>query len=331
MAENKQSKNIVVSEAGLSGFADYLKKREGAIAKICASHVSPQRATRVMLACVSRTPALMKCSMCSLAMVMMQSAELGLECGSALGEAYVVPFRNNKTGTMEAQFMPGYRGLICLAYRSGSVLSVQSQVVYDGDEFQFEYGLEPTLRHVPTGSVDAKKITHAYCVIRLRDADAVYDVMTRQEIDRIRARSASSASGPWVTDYAEMAKKTVTRRALKYVPMSIEMSKAIAADVAVETGDFSMLGEFDAPIDVDYEEAPARKTGVSAVKEKVMPTADADSLTDELRAAIIQAIVDLKLSATDRDNLLRGCLGDSKLDDANHDQLIVLRDKIKTM
>lgn len=319
----------IVSQAGLGDFGTFLKSREAAVGKICASHVNPARATRVMLACVARTPALQDCTMGSLAMVMMQSAELGLECGSALGEAYAVPYRNNKKNCMEAQFIPGYRGLICLAYRSGAVQNVQAHVVCEGDEFEFEYGLHPKLRHVPVDEVDPSKITHAYCVVHIKDADPTFDVMTRKDIDRIRARSKAGGSGPWVSDYAEMARKTVTRRALKYAPMSIEMSKAIAADVAADTGDFSVMNEFDTPIDADFieeqNEDKAQTHGVNAVKSKLGIDTAAPTENDETTTLRNAVIADLtKMNAAERKALLTDKLGDTSIDNASHDQLLLL-------
>jgi recombination protein RecT len=61
--------------------------------------------------------------------------------------------------------------------------------------------------------------------------------MTRAEVDAIRARSRSRDDGPWVTDYAEMAKKTVLRRTLKLCPKSTEMKQALALENAVDSGE----------------------------------------------------------------------------------------------
>lgn len=260
--------HLSVRNAGLGEFNAYLKARQASVGAIAASFLKPERLTKVALACVSRTPALQNCTMESIFRSVMQAAELGLEPGSALGEAYLVPYKST------CQMIVGYRGLISLAFRSGHIKSIQSREVYDGDLFEFELGLETKLRHVPGDNVgDPAKITHVYCVIHLKDGGIIADVMTKKEVERIRGRSAAGNSGPWVTDYAEMAKKTVTRRALKYAPMSVEMSKALALENAVDTGDTSALGgEFEF-IDTDYTvenepEKPAT-TGVNAVKQKV--------------------------------------------------------------
>ncbi len=203
-----------------------IKVRSKAISAVAASHMKPERLTKLVLGSVSRTPALAKCSPESVFRSLMQAAELGLEPGSATGEAYLVPF-----GT-ECTLIPGYRGLISLAFRSGQVKSVTAKCVMAGDLFEYEEGLNPILRHVPSLEVEQDKegMTHAYCVIQLTSGGVIYDVMTKKAIDKIRARSKASSSGPWVTDYLEMAKKTVVRRTLKYAPMSVEMARALAVD-----------------------------------------------------------------------------------------------------
>lgn len=236
-------------------FSDYFKARQGAIASVCASHMNPDRLTRIVMACVSRTPALKACTIESIFRSSMQAAELGLEPGSALGEGYLVPYKDHKAGVSICQFIPGYRGLLSLAYRSGHVASANAKAVYQNDVFEYEEGLRPILRHVPAFDAPRKieGITRAYFVCHLTSGGVIHDVMTRTEIDAIRARSKASNSGPWVTDFAEMSRKTVARRGLKYAPMSIEMSKALAIDNAAESGEGLGSLEFDS-LEAQFED-----------------------------------------------------------------------------
>lgn len=260
-------------------FQQFLKSRLPTIKQVAAKHLTPDRVFRMVVVNVSKTPALQKCTMESIFRCVVQSVELGLEPGSALGEGYLVPYGNQCT------FIPGYRGLIALAYRSRQVKSVSSFCVYQGDKFEFELGLTPKIAHVPNTDGEAKKadaITFAYCVIQLKDGGLVYDVMSRGEINSIRARSKAGQSGPWVTDFAEMARKTVTRRCLKYAPMSVEMSKALASDEAADTGDMSVIdAEFDA---LDFDDTEV-STKTETIKGKIpdVPPADANGeVTEDL-------------------------------------------------
>ncbi len=265
----------------LRSFSTFLSQREKAIGQVCASHMNPKRITKILLAAVMRTPALKECTIASIVDAGMKAAELGLEPGSATGEAYLVPY--GKTCTL----IPGYRGLIALAFRSGYVVSVKAGVVYQGDTFEYEEGLTPKLRHVPAFDQerDAKAITFAYCVVHLKDGGVCHDVMTRGEIDQIRKRSKAGGNGPWVTDYAEMAKKTVARRCLKYAPMSVEMGKALALE-AVEHGEFSPEqgdAAFDY-IDVDPETGEVVSTKTDKLKDRlgVDGAADGDDQPEAL-------------------------------------------------
>src|SRR5690554_2362898 len=204
-----------------------IERQKPEIARALPRHMDPDRLARIATTVMRQTPQLAQCTPESFLGALMTCAQLGLEPGP-LGHAYLVPYGR------EVTFVPGYRGLVELARRSGQVQSVQARIVRDGDEFDYEFGLEPKLRHRPTADVD-KPVTHAYAVLRLKDGGVDFDVMTRAEIDAIRKRSRAATNGPWVTDYAEMAKKTVLRRLLKTAPMSIEYHQAVANDEQVRT------------------------------------------------------------------------------------------------
>lgn len=200
------------------------------LAEVAPKHVTPDRLMRVALLTISKTPDLARCTPMSLLNSFMTASQLGLEIGGTLGEAYLVPYKN------EATFIVGYRGLINLARRSGHVQSVEAQVVRAGDAFEYEYGINPIFRHKP-GSTSGGRITHAWALARFKDGGFQIDVMTLDEVEAIRNRSRAK-SGPWQTDFAEMAKKTVVRRLCKYLPLSPEMADAIDASDRGEFGDF---------------------------------------------------------------------------------------------
>lgn len=253
VARRPDGKNV----SGLAAFGEMLKARRGSIAQVAASFLTPERVTKIALNAFSRNPALHDCTGESIFRSVLMAAELGLEPGGALGEAHLVPYGK------ECTLLVDYKGLEQLAYRSGQVISINAGCVYDGDEWEYEAGLEPKLRHIPGDTPrDPAKIRRAYCVVKLQNGGIIYDVMTRGEVDAIRARSRAGKSGPWVTDYAEMTKKTVLRRVLKHCPKSVEMQRALAADIAVDTGDFS---EFDG----DVVEAEVVETKASKVRQQL--------------------------------------------------------------
>lgn len=255
----------------MRAFGEYLKGRRGHMAAVAASHLDPERVTRIVLGCVARTPKLAQCTTASIVRSVMQAVELGLEPGSATGQAYLVPFGQDCT------LVIGYRGLLDLMRRTGQVASVNAQAVYEGDEFELAFGIEDTLRHVPKGDPDPARLIGAYAVVRFRDGSHQLGYMTRKQIDAIRSRSRAGNSGPWVTDYAEMARKTVLRNVAKWCPMSIEMSKALAADVAADTGDASGL--------VEFETADAQDIEGEVVDEPAPEPAGTSRLRNRLKAA----------------------------------------------
>ncbi len=96
--------------------------------------------------------------------------------------------------------------MIDLARRSGQIASLSARVVREGDDFSFEFGLEEKLVHRPGENEDAP-VTHVYAVARLKDGGTQFEVMTRKQIELVRAQSKAGNNGPWVTHWEEMAKK----------------------------------------------------------------------------------------------------------------------------
>lgn len=178
-------------------------------------------------------PALQECSVPSVLGFFMQAAMCGLEPASILGQCYPVPFNNKKTGARECQFIIGYRGMASIARRSGEVLSIDAQIVHEKDNFELIYGIEQSLVHAPYLDGDPGPMRGAYCVVRFKDGSYQFRYMPKSEIDSHRRRSKAGTSGPWVTDYEEMAKKTVFRSLFKWLPISMEAASAASTDGAV--------------------------------------------------------------------------------------------------
>ena len=206
------------------------------------------RMIRVVLTAINKQPKLLMCTNSSIVESVLQSCQLGLLPDSVTGEGYLVPFENSKKQrdgsyqkVMECQFIPGYRGLITLAYRSGMVMSFQARAVFNGDEFEYEFGLNEKLRHIPksTDETVVDKITHVYAVVKLSSGGTIFDVMTRKQVEAIRRFSKSPNSPAWVNHYDEMSIKTVVRRASKRCPMSPELQMAISYDEGIEFKDFT--------------------------------------------------------------------------------------------
>lgn len=221
-----------------------IKDMEGEIAKALPSVLTPERFTRITLSALSTNQKLAECTPTSFLGAMMTAAQLGVEPNTPLGQAYLIPYRNK--GTLECQFQLGYKGLIDLAYRSGEVKMIQAHTVYENDEFSYELGLEPKLRHVPAPQ-DRGQPTCFYAVFHTKDGGYGFEVMSMEDVQKHAKRySKSYANGPWQTNFEEMAKKTVLKRVLKYAPLKTEFVRAVAADETIkETISDNMFSEPD--------------------------------------------------------------------------------------
>jgi len=199
-------------------------------------HMTPDRMLGVTMTELRRTPKLQECQPASFIGAIIQCSQLGLEPGGHLGHVYLIPFENRKKGIVECQVIVGYKGMLELATRSGKVHSPQAHGVCENDFFEFEYGLTPKLRHIPARE-NRGKLIYTYACVSITGGGNQYEVMSMEEINSIKSRSKNSSSGPWQTDYEEMARKTVIRRLFKYLPVSIEMIQAITLDEAADRGD----------------------------------------------------------------------------------------------
>ena len=196
-------------------------------------HVSPERLARLVLTELRRIPRLLDCTRESLLGSVMEAAQLGLDIGTR-GHAWILPYKVK--GIMTAQLIVGYRGMLDLAWRSGQLRSVYAHVVRDGDVFEYEYGTAQFLRHQPSTLSLKGEISHAYSGCTTVNGGEIFDVMSIEEIESARKRSRAKDSGPWVTDYAEMCRKTSLRRMLKIAPCGLELARAITLDEQAELG-----------------------------------------------------------------------------------------------
>jgi recombination protein RecT len=219
---------IVPINQKVNDFRALLGKMQSQLALALPKHLNVERMMRICLTTVQRVPALLECSQASVLGSILQAAQLGLEPDGILGEAYLIPYN----GT--CQLIPGYKGLMKLARNSGQISTVYARVVHAKDAFRYSFGLKDVLKHVPSLDEEPGEVSHAYAVARLKDGSVQFEVMSRREIEAIRKRSKAGKSGPWVTDWDEMAKKTVLRRLSKTLPASVELQRAVVLDEQVD-------------------------------------------------------------------------------------------------
>lgn len=230
----KQGGQMSAAKAEKKTMQAYIKAMEPAIKKALPSVITPERFTRMVLSALSSTPKLAKCSPQSFLAAMMTAAQLGVEPNTALGQAYLLPYRNH--GQMECQFQLGYKGLIDLAYRSGEVSVIQAHTVYENDVFEYELGMDPKLRHVPAKADRGEAVAY-YAMFKTKDGGYGFEVMSVDDVQRHAQRYSKSyenGSSPWRSNFDEMAKKTVLKRALKYAPLKSDFVRGVAQDETIK-------------------------------------------------------------------------------------------------
>ncbi|MEH7342723.1 recombination protein RecT [Bacillus sp. JJ1532] len=231
MATNQDIKNQLANKVNnkpaspATTIAAYLKKMGPEIEKALPKHMDADRLGRIALTTIRTTPKLLECNVPSLMGAVMQAAQLGLEPG-LIGHCYIIPYGK------EATFIIGYKGMIDLARRSGQIQNIYAHAAYENDEFEYELGLEPKLKHKPATG-ERGKMQYVYAVAHFKDGGYQFEVMDMQEIERRRGRSKAAKNGPWVTDFEEMAKKTVIRHMWKYLPISVEIQQQAIQDEVI--------------------------------------------------------------------------------------------------
>ena len=231
----KQGGQMSAAKAEKKTMQAYIKAMEPAIKKALPSVITPERFTRMVLSALSSTPKLAECSPQSFLAAMMTAAQLGVEPNTALGQAYLLPYRNH--GQMECQFQLGYKGLIDLAYRSGEVSVIQAHTVYENDVFEYELGMDPKLRHVPAKADRGEAVAY-YAMFKTKDGGYGFEVMSVDDVQRHAQRyskSYGSGTSPWRSNFDEMAKKTVLKRALKYAPLKSDFVRGVAQDETIKS------------------------------------------------------------------------------------------------
>jgi recombination protein RecT len=231
----------------------------------------------VVVAAVADNMDLLDCDRGSLLKACLSAAELGLSLNKSMGEADILKVWDGRLKKNVAQFRPRYKGLMKLALQAGEVLKIESRLVYEKDVFEVEEGIEPRIIHKHGLSDRGEKIG-AYCVWKLKNGETQFEIMSKEEILSIRNRSSSKTKegvvvGPWKTDEAEMWRKTVVRRASKYMPLSTEAQRAVMADNQaegiIEADDYSG-DEMDI---TDFNDVPAAEAQVQTLEEKIVAKA----------------------------------------------------------
>ena len=197
------------------------------VARVLPKHCTPERMVRTGLTALMKTPKLASCTPESFLNCMLQLSQWGLEPDGR--HAHLIPYGDVCTLILD------YKGIVDLVLRSGTVRSIHADVVHEGDLFVYDLG--EVTKHTPhylrtdeTKPEKAGKIIAAYCRVVFNDGGTKSEVMSVDEVEKVRAASRAGGSGPWKDWWSEMAKKTVFRRASKWLKLSAEVADAFERD-----------------------------------------------------------------------------------------------------
>lgn len=206
---------------------------QAAMAEVLPSHLTSERMTRVALTTIRRTPAILQCTPQSFFNCMLELSAAGLEPDGR--HAHLIPYKDECTLVID------YKGLVAMALRSPDIVRVHADIICQNDVFVYDKGIVRSHQVDPFNP--RGEMLGAYALVEFTNGSEKAELMTIEEIDKIRDRSRAKSSGPWVTDYNEMAKKTVFRRCSKWLPLSAEIQAA-------------MNGDDDVPVTIDAKAAP---------------------------------------------------------------------------
>jgi recombination protein RecT len=302
---------LQTTSATVGQVSSLLTQYKDQIAVALPKHMTPERMIRIALTAISGNKALLECQPLSLCAAVVQASILGLEINTPLGEGYLIPFKNNKIkgpdgkwGVKQAQFVPGYRGLLKLVRNSNWLSMVDAQPVHEGDGFDYAKGLSPYLLH-KRAKGERGPVIGFWAGYILKDGAKNFEFMTVEEIEAHRDRYSPGAydrdgklTGAWADDYDAvhngkaggmwMYKKTVLKQLMKLMPMSIEAQAAVGLDDHAEAG-LPQRFTVDVPLelqtpteDPDYQESSAPEIAPPQRKSQAAsPTSELEAAAEE--------------------------------------------------
>lgn len=225
---------------------DWLLNSEAAkrdLAALANGLMSGERLVNVVYQCIRKTPDLLQCTPAAIMGATKTLILMGCEPDGVNG--YLVPVNEAVTVNGKKQWykgcmpVPSARGLMRMAKNNG-VQNINVGTVREGEPFK--WGIKDgyfSAHHLPNWA-DKKAKVLAYYVTWTDKADKSLhgELMTKDEVDAIRKRSKAANNGPWVTDYEQMAYKTVIKRASKMWPLPYE---ATAAMNEADTAEFAAM------------------------------------------------------------------------------------------
>lgn len=238
-----------MSKELISSFTTIIEKYEqkNLVELLEGSSMTASKFKQIVISELERSPKLQEVFLknpASLFASILHCAEIGLNPSQMIGEFYFIPFKDTIIAVL------GYKGLLTLLMRSDKVKKIWCEIVYEGDDFEYELGLEPKLVHTPNHSSirNSSTVKYIYACAKIND-EVIFKVMAKQEIQQI-ANMAKYKNDLYFNDAKDpeqwMAKKTVLKQLAKLMPRDDDrLKKAISMDDNIEGGGYLIMDEND--------------------------------------------------------------------------------------
>lgn len=223
-----------------------------------------------LLECARENPA-------SLAEAMLDLSRVGLSLSPTLKQAYLIP-RSDK-GVKRVTLMPSYLGMEQSVLRSGKVTVIQTDLVYENDDFQrWTDATGAHFKHVPARK-DRGEVEGAYCLAKFDNGQHHVEYMELADLLAIEEAAVRQNNGKitpaWRHFKPEMQKKAVVRRGAKHWPRDHHVSLVMEVMDRAQPLDFGEPVEAaqskEAAICLSAEEVEAIEAKLDRVPEATRP------------------------------------------------------------
>lgn len=260
---------------------DEITKNHEKLAKALPANMSVDKLISTAMTCLRQNPDLGSCTPASFMGALFMTAQLGLE--PIAGNSYFIPFNNSKkvgntwVRTKEVQFVIGYKGIVSLFYRHSKAVVLSTGVVREGDEFDYQQGTDPYLNHKPLAGNTSEPIGY-WVVAKMLNDGTTFKYMTHDECMAHAKQHSKTwnskqgqfySSSPWATSPESMCIKTVMLQLAKFLPLSIDLQKAIQVDETCKTITDSKLNIIDAPSETNWDNKAIDGDDIAQISEQM--------------------------------------------------------------
>jgi recombination protein RecT len=197
-----------------------------------------ERLMRTIMISIERSPKLLQANRQTLLNAAMSAACLGLEVDGVTGQAFLVPFAG------KAQLIVGYKGYNTLGARAG--ITIQGEVVREGDAFDYELGDKGFVRHKPKLG-NKGPIIAAWATATSLSRPSIISVLGIDDLMIVMNKSPAVKGGfdtPWkepTIGFPAMCSKTAKRRLARSTPLNVMQLAAVMEEAHEERGKLSWI------------------------------------------------------------------------------------------